>query len=83
MPEGSCCCLQTCIVVILMLVIEYIMSTKFRSHSSYIPFVSYTDTCDPIIMGLFVCCLQRNKYDQSLRVKDIGYLKLITLCYLV
>ena len=25
-PEALCCCLQTCIVVILMLVIEYIMS---------------------------------------------------------
>ena len=41
--------------------------------------MSYTDTCDPIIMyflGLFVvvysnkCCLQTNKYDQSVRVTD-------------
>ena len=35
MPEAVCCYLQTCIVVILMFVIEYILSTKFRSHSSY------------------------------------------------
>ena len=34
-PEVICCCLQTCIVVFLMLVIEYIMHTKFRLHSSY------------------------------------------------
>ena len=42
--------------------------------------MSYTDICDPIIMycmGLFVvvyskqCCLQANKYDQSLRVTNI------------
>ena len=50
MPEAICCCLQTCIVVILMLVIEY--KVLF-----VLPFASYTDTCDSIIMhclGLFV-----------------------------
>ena len=35
MPEAICCYLQTCIVVILMLAIEYIMYTNFRSRSSY------------------------------------------------
>ena len=70
MPEDICFYLQTCIVVILMLVIEYIISTKV-SFTKLLPFVSYTDTCDPIRMyclGLIVvvyskqCCLQRNKY---------------------
>ena len=44
--------------------------------------MSYTDTCDPIIcLGL---CLQRYKYDQSLRVTDIYILtNFITLCCFV
>ena len=33
MPEGICCCLQTCIVVFLILLTEYIMHTNFYSHS--------------------------------------------------
>ena len=47
-----------------MLVIEYIMCTKYRSHSSY------TDTCVPIILyclGLFVV-VYKQKCDRSLRV---------------
>ena len=57
--------------------IHYVYKVSF---TYLLPFVSYTDTCDSIIMfflGLFVvvyskqCCLQRNKYDQSLRVIDI------------
>ena len=73
-----------------MLVIEYIMFKKFHSHS--LPFASYNDTCDPIIMyclGLFVvvyskqCCLQTNKYDQSLRVTDIYILTKFHYCMLL
>ena len=61
-----------------MLVIEYIMSTKFGSYSSY--HLRVILTRDPLIMyflGLFLVvyskqwCLQTNKYDQSLRVTDI------------
>ena len=33
-PEAICCCLQTCIVVMIILAIEYITCTKFRSHVS-------------------------------------------------
>jgi hypothetical protein len=43
------------------------MSTTFHSHSSY-HFVSYTDTCDPIIMyclGLFVGCTMYNICEYS------------------
>ena len=75
MPEAICCCLQTCTVVTIMLVIEYYIQS---SHSSY--HLRVILTRDPIIMyclGLFVvvyskqCCLQTNKYDQSLWVTDI------------
>ena len=57
--------------------IHYVYKVSF---TYLLPIVSYTDTCDPIIMyflGLFVvvyskqCCLQTNKYDQLLRVTDI------------
>ena len=34
MPEAICCCLQTCIVVILMLVIEYIYKVWFTTLTS-------------------------------------------------
>ena len=57
LPEAICCCLQTCLLLILILLIEYFMYTKSCSHSSYIPLMSYTASCVPIIMyslGLFV-----------------------------
>ena len=41
-PEAICYCLQTLIVVILNLMVEYIMYTKF--HSQPLPFVSRPDT---------------------------------------
>ena len=34
-PGAICCCLQTCIVVVYMLVNDFIMHTKIRSHTSY------------------------------------------------
>ena len=48
-------------IVILMFVIECLMDTKFRSHSSYVLFVTYIDTCVPIKMyclGLICCGVQ-------------------------
>ena len=45
-----------------MLVNEYIMCTKFRSHTSYNMQVTLIHV---------ICCLQTNKYDQSVRVTDI------------
>ena len=53
--------------------------------------MSYTDTCDPIVMyclGLIVvvyskqCCLQTNKYDQSLRVTDVCILTINVISFL-
>ena len=55
--------------------------------------MSYTDACDPITMyclRIFVvvyckqCCLQTNKYDQSLRGTDIYIVQnFITIRYFV
>ena len=35
LPEAICCCLQTCLLLIFILLIEYFMYTKSCSHSSY------------------------------------------------
>ena len=35
LPEAICCCLQTCLLLIFIPLIEYIMNTKLCSHSSY------------------------------------------------
>ena len=35
LPEVICCCLQTCLLLIFIPLIEYIMYAKSCSHSSY------------------------------------------------
>ena len=61
------------------------MCTKFRSHSSY-QFVSciwHMWSHYNVLPGAICCCLQRNKYDQSLRVMDIYILTKFQLLYVV